>query len=51
MAGVAFTLVASPIIHLSGMDKADAGPTPEEIWKSQKFAAELKEKYGNKDAI
>lgn len=40
-----FTLIAAPIIHLSGLNKADCGPAPEEIAESQRFAEELKRKY------
>lgn len=49
VAGSVFTLVAAPIIHLSGLDNVDSCPMPEDIEKSQKLAAELNEKYGHKD--
>lgn len=47
--GSVFALVAAPVIHLSGLDNVDSCPTPEDIEKSQKLAAELKEKYEHKD--
>lgn len=40
--GFLFALVAAPVIHLSGLDKVDSCPTPEEIRRSQRFADELK---------
>ena len=49
VAGSVFALVAAPIIRLSGLDNVDSCPTPENIEKSKKFAAELQEKYGHKD--
>lgn len=42
--GFLFTLVAAPVIHLSGLDNVDSCPTPEDIEKSQHFAEELKRK-------
>lgn len=49
VAGSVFALVAAPIIHLSGLDNVDSCPTPEDIERSQKLVAEMKEKYGHKD--
>lgn len=40
--GFLFTLVAAPIIHLSGLDNVDSWPTPEDIEKSQRLAESLK---------
>ena len=40
--GLLFVLVAAPVIHLSGLDKVDSCPTPEEIEKSRQFAESLK---------
>ena len=42
--GFLFTLVAAPIIHLSGLDNVDSCPTPEDIEKANRFAEELKRK-------
>ena len=42
--GFLFTLVAAPIIHLSGLDNVDSCPTPEDIEKVNRFAEELKRK-------
>lgn len=40
--GFLFVLVAAPVIHLSGLDKADSGPTPEDIERSRELAESLK---------
>jgi len=40
--GFLFTLVAAPVIHLSGLDNVDSCPTPEDIEKSQRLAESLK---------
>ena len=45
LASIPFALVSSVVIHLSGADKADQGPTPQEIEESQRFAEQLKQKY------
>lgn len=42
VAGFLFTLVAAPVIHLSGLDNVDSCPTPEDIEKSQRLAESLK---------
>ena len=36
-----FTLVASPVLHLSGADNADSNPTLEDIEKSKRYAEKL----------
>ena len=40
--GFLFTLVAAPVIHLSGLDNVDSCPTPEDVEKANRFAEELK---------
>lgn len=42
--GFLFKLVASPIIHWSGLDNTDSCPTPEDIERANKLAEELKRK-------
>lgn len=49
--GFLFTLVAAPVIHLSGLDNVDSCPTPEDIEKANRLAEELRQKYlANLDA-
>lgn len=45
--GLLFVLVAAPVIHLSGLDKVDSCPTPDEIEKSKQLAASLKRERKN----
>lgn len=40
--GFLFTLVAAPVIYLSGLDNVDRCPTPEDIEKSQRLTESLK---------
>ena len=42
--GLMFVLVAAPVIHLSGLDKVDSCPTPEEIKRANDLAEEFKRK-------
>ena len=42
VAGFLFTLIAAPVIHLSGLDNVDSCPTPEDVEKANRFAEELK---------
>lgn len=44
VAGILFTLVAAPVIRLSGLDNVDSCPNPEDIEKANRFAEELKRK-------
>lgn len=39
-----FALVASPIIHRSGLDNVDSCPSPEDIERANKLAEELSRK-------
>ena len=45
VAGFLFTLVAAPVIRLSGLDKVDSCPTPKDIEKANRFAEELKKDH------
>ena len=47
LAGFLFALVASPIIHRSGLDNTDSCPSPEDIERANTLAEELKRKRTN----